>query len=357
MRRTPEERVADARAHAEAGRWSAAAALYAELADEAVAGGDADVAAQCLALGGDALRRDDRPAAAARALRRALDLGGEARPDGLLSPRRLVAEVELAGALIDAGYLADAASMLRQAVAGAATDSGRTLALDCLISALTPMGRIAEAKGVLLELKAVAPPGAQVAVAFRQALMLRLDGQLAAAAAAWRQVLGALPDSEALAGPRAAAWGGLGEVALLSDDAGQAERCFASAGEQWSLAGRRSGVYRAAAGSLRASLLSGARVLPHTLDGPIAFAEERQSVFLEIELRLARGQARARNTQSGADTDLDRAVDLAHQCSALLLEGQARVVRRAAGFRWDDLNRARFCLADDRVWLARVPSA
>jgi tetratricopeptide (TPR) repeat protein len=354
VRQTPEERVADARAHAEAGRWSDAAALYASLADEAVAGGDADVAAQCLALGGDALRRDDRPAAAARLLRRSLDLGGEVRADGLLSPRRLAAEVELAGTLIDAGYLADAVAMLRVAVAGAATENGRTLALDALISALVPMGRIAEAKGVLLELSAVAPPGARIAVAFRQALMLRLDGHLAAAGAAWRQVLDNLPESDALAGPRAAAWGGLGELALLQGDGGEAERCFAAASAMWTLAGRRSGVFRAAAGSLRASLLSGARVLPHTLDGPIRFAEERQSVFLEIELRLARGQARARNTQSGADTDLDRAVHLAHEASALLLEGQARVVRRAAGFRWDDLARARFCLADDRVWLARV---
>ena len=352
-----EERVADARAYAEAGRWPEAAALYAELADEAVAGGDADVAAQCLALGGDALRRDDRPAAAARMLRRSLDLGGEARADGRLSPRRLVAEVELAGTLIDAGFLADAAAMLRVAVAGAATESGRTLALDALISALVPMGRVAEAKGVLLELSAVAPPAARPAVLFRQALMLRLDGQLPAAAAAWRQVLAGLADSDALAGPRAAAWGGLGELALLAGDGGEAERCFATAGQQWTVAGRRSGVFRAAAGSLRASLLSGAQVLPHTLDGPISFTEERQSVFLEIELRLARGQARARNTQSGADTDLDRAVHLAQQASALLLEGQARVVRRTAGFLWDDLARMRFCLADDRVWLAKVPPA
>lgn len=346
-------RLSAARAAAAAGRWAEAADGF-EAAARALSGRAQRAAAQeAWALAGDALRRDDRPARAARALKAALDL----LPHG--DGRRSLLSVSLAAVLAEAGEPIPAEILLRESVAGARELGPRLFALDQLIGTLNLLGRCSEAEGPLAELGALVeqlPPAAaglgRATVAFRRAVQLRHQGELAAADPLLEQVIAAMGARKETLGAAAAAAGERAELALARGAPEEAERWLDDAARMWTAVGRRSGLYRCEAGLVRVALAAGQTPLASALAGPVQYAGERGMALMEAELRLARGLAWARGAVRGAETELDRAVSLAERAGAALLEGRARLLRRRAGFLYNDLERTRACLAEDAIWRA-----
>lgn len=338
-------------------RWSEAAATFELLAERARQRGDRSTAQQAWALAGDALRRDDRVAAGARALRRALDLLD--RGDGAALERRGLAEVELASLLVQAGAIEAGATLCRERSAGPCSAGLRALALDGLCGARLLQGRLADALGAMAELEAVCPPSARPAVWFRRAAEARLGGDLACAQAHLDRVLAEAPAGADWAGPRAAAAEEQGELALLRGDLDRAASWLDDAARGWTAAGRRSALYRVEAASVRVQLTAGALPLAAVLDGPVEYAAERGLLLLEVELRRARGAARSRLGLDGA-SDLDLAVSLAEQSGAVLAEGYARFTRLRCLARGSEGPRLAQSLSSDRVlsgWLDRPGDA
>ena len=279
-----------ARAAAEVGQWEAASALYAAVAEDAAGAGVRDVAQQAWSQAGDALRRDDRPAEAVEALRQALALLEVG--DGALASRRAVATAELAGVLVDTGALAEARELARAALTRQLPPGSRTLLLDTLAGCLLALGEVAEAAMVVGQLAEVAPPGARISVAFREAALHRLAGRLTVATLQLESVRGAVADVPAARGAWAAATAELGEIELLRGEPREARQAFEAAAAAWREAGRRSGLLRSQAALLRADLALGERPLGTGLTDGIAFAMARAMPLLEAELRMARGMAR-----------------------------------------------------------------
>lgn len=346
-------RVETAQGLAAAGRWDAAGASFEALAREAAAGQERALARDWWAAAGDAFRRDDRPARAARALQATLDLSERA------DPRRGLAGASLAAVLMEAGEAVPAEIQVREALAEAREPGLRIVLLDLLIGALVMLGRAPEGRGPLAELKglvaALSPAGGalgRAALGFREASYARLSGDLAGAEtllAEVEQVMRARPET---VGAAAAAASDRGELALAAGDGEAAAEHFDRAGRAWTSAGRRAGLYRCEAGLIRAALARGETPLGRALEGPVRFAHERGMPLLEAELRLTRGLARAAAGVRGAEEDLDRAIGLAERGSAALLEGRARLLRRRAGFLRSDLERTRALLQTDAVWSA-----
>lgn len=304
-----------------------------------------ELAARCLAAG-DALRREDRPVRAARMLQRAVDLSTD-------PGRRTSARLVLAGVLADAGELQASADVARQVLAQPASADAHILGQDILAGALLAQGRLAEARGVVAALAAAAP---QLPVLpFRRAALARLDGQLDRADALLEGVLRDSPQTAAWRGPRAAAVMERAELALLRGDSAAAVDGFTAALGLWAEVGRRAGAFRAEAGRVRARVEAGDTVLKSILDNPLAYAAERRLPVLEAELLLAQGMALAATDRSLARRALDRAVELAAHTGALFLEGRCRLARVL--HLGDTSDRARLvrCLAEDRVWSARIP--
>lgn len=350
-----EQLAAEARRLAQASRWDEAGAAFAALGRRAADGGRRETAQQAWALAADAYRRDDRPAAAARALRVALDLlDGR---DAAARARRLVARVTLAGVLMDSGELTEGTATAREAAAGAPSPASRVLALDVLSGALMAQGRVADARGPIAEMAAIAPPGARPAVAFRHAALCRLDGDLEGALAGLASVRGMAPDGVDWSGPVAVSHQESAEIYLLQDRFDDAAAGFSQAQDLWRTVRRRAGVFRCEAALARVAVARGLVSLTSGLDAPVRYAAERGMRVLEAELRLARGQASRAATGRDPHGDLDLAVGLAARIGALLLEGKARWARGGPGCAPAELARITRCFASDRVWLARVMTA
>lgn len=326
-------------------------AAEAALAGDPSAADPASLAAQCLAAG-DALRRVDRPVRAARMLQRAVDLSTD-------PGRRTSARLVLAGVLADAGELRATADLARQVLAQPTSADAQLLGHDILAGALLAQGQLADARAVIATLEALAP---QLPVLpFRQAALARLDGQLDRADALLERVLRESPKAPEWRGPRAAAVMERAELALLQGDTAAAVQGFSASLELWAAVGRRAGAFRAEAGRLRARVEAGDTVLPTVLDNPLAYASQRGLRILEAELLLAQGMALATTDRSAARRALDRATELAEHAGALFLEGRCRLARvLVLGDPLppnDSADRARLarCLAEDRVWAARIP--
>lgn len=346
-------RVETAKGLLAAGRWDAAATSFEALAREASAARELPLARECWSAAGDALRRDDRPARAARALQAALDLSERG------DPRRGLAGAALASVLIEAGEAVPAEIQVREALAEARDPGLRIVLLDLLLGALVLLGRAPEGQGPFSELKglvAALPPAAgalgRASLAFREAAFLRLAGDLDGAERLLTEVEAAMGGRKETAGAAAAAAGDLGELALAAGDGEAASEHLERSARGWTAAGRRAGLYRCEAGLLRAALARGETPLGRALDGPVTFAHERGMPLLEAELRLTRGLVRAAAGVRGAEDDLDRSVQLAERAHAALLEGRARLLRRRAGYLKDDLARTRDLLKTDAIWSA-----
>lgn len=321
------------------GRWSEAAALYAQIADEA--DDDEGVRLQALLLAGDALRRDDRPGPAARLLH---DAAGLAVGGPLESPTL----AQLAGVLHLAGALPAARDIADQAVAVARTGGAQALALDTLLGVLSALGDFEAFEARFADFRGVAPAGA---VRFREAGSLRRRADLDGADAAYADAVDAVAGEAAAAGAAAAAMMGRAEVALFRGDPAAARERYDEAGRLWSAAGRREGLFRSEAGLLRAALLAGETPLPRVLDRLIRFAEERQLLLLEAHLRIVRGAARVRADLPGGDADLCAAIAQARQASARPLESRARLVRLRLGATDEDPVALLAGFAGDQGWL------
>ncbi|MCK6507890.1 hypothetical protein L6R53_31740 [Myxococcota bacterium] len=297
-------RAAHAQALAAQGDWPAAAAAFEGLAADLPAA----LAAQAWSLAADAWRREDRPVAAARALRAALQALGP-------SPGRGLLQVQLAAALADAGQVEPALDLASDPVVDAEQPA---LGLDLRIGLLVERLRLDEA------LHAAAGLPVPAARDFRLATVHRARGEAPAAAAALDRARAAVPDGPpALAGLRAALAHEAGEQALAAADPDEALAAFRVARAEWTTARRRAGLFRAAAGEVRARLQRGELPLARELEPALEYARDRALPLLEAELLMARGPALARAGRGDAAADLHRALSLARACGALLTERQA----------------------------------
>jgi tetratricopeptide (TPR) repeat protein len=327
-----------ARALAAAGQWGESAAVYVEIA--ALPGLSRSASQHALAAAGDALRRDDRPAAAAKQLAAAVRLDPTGEASGML-------RVQLAGVLQQAGQLDVAVDMAREGLSQAVGLIEQTIARDTLIGSLIALGWLDEA-GVLLDVLAeTAPKTMLAAVWFRQGTRLRMAGDLLGADARYVRSAETMMEHP---GAAAAAIMGRAETALFAGQPEQAIAHYTHAGQLWTAAGRRAGLYRAEAGLIRAMLSAGQVALSAGIVRPIAYARQRQLPLLLAHLLLARGAA------EGSDHDLSEAVALAERAGAVFLEGRARLIRSQRGGRYGDGARVAHLLAPDVAWMAVLNS-
>ena len=300
---------------------------------------------QLLGRVGDALRRDDRPAAAAKALKEAIQLS----PDGA---QRAKLHTQLAGVLHQAGMLDVAADIGEEGLAGIRGDAmAESVALDTLIGILLALGRLPEADRYIARLEVVAPTIFRPAYWFREGARLRMCKDFARADLYYSDAASAMRRYPQASGAVAAAEMGRAEVALFVGDSSRARSHYERAGQLWTTAGRRDGVYRSEAGLIRAALSEGQATLASGLSEPIRFARERQMPLLLAHLLLARGAA------AGSDADLSEAVAIGQETRAVFLEGRARLVRLRCGGGYGDEAEARQLLAGDAAWRAVLDGA
>ncbi len=323
-----------ARALAVSGRWGEAAAAYVEIA--ALPELSSSAGQHALAAAGDALRRDDRPAAAAKHLAAAVRMDPSGEAAGML-------RVQLAGVLQQTGQLDVAADIAREGLSQAAGPVAQAIARDTLIGSLVALGRLDAAWGLLDVLTETAPESMRAAVWFRQGSRRRMAGDLAGADARYAQAAAAMA---AHPGAAAAALMGRAETALFAGQPELAIAHYTRAGALWTAAGRRAGLYRSEAGLIRAMLSAGRLTLSAGIVRPIAYARQRQLPLLLAHLLLARGAA------EGSDRDLSEAVALAERAGAVFLEGRARLIRARRGGHYGDSARVADLLAPDAAWMA-----
>ncbi len=328
----PEElddpRAAQAAALAAQGRWREAATTWEELAAEPLALPQAaaeraaetatetaaQTAAQLWSLAAEAWRREDAPAASARALRQAL----ARTPAG---PGRALLLVQLAAALSDAGQHAPACDLAAQAEAAACTRNERQLALDLGAGLATLSCDWPEAS------RRVAALELPVARAFRAACLARAQGQLAEAGEALSQAERLCDPGEASAGLRARLAAERAELAL---EAGRPPAALAAALEArriWTRLGRRGALFAVVATELRVRLALGQLPIEAELNRALRFAEERGLHPLRLELLLARGLARRSRGDAAGALDLEEALALAQAIGAELAISRVRGAR------------------------------
>lgn len=348
----PSAMAENARALAASGAWEAAAAAWSQFAEAEVEAGRTAEACQAWCLAADALRRDERPVAAAAALDRALaDWDGSAARTG--SMQQDAARAVRVGVLLDAGHVA-AAVGAAQALADAPSSPGlQVLALDLLSGALLAAGRVEDSRAATQRLSAICPPAAAPAAWFREAIVWRMDGSLARARGHLHRVLEQAPAGAAWAGPRAAAQAELAEIDLLEGKALEAAAGFSAAEDGWGEAGRQSGAHRARAGRLLALAMANLRPDPAPLAEGIALAVGRGLPLLGTRLLATQG-ALLHHRGAPSGPAFAEAIAQAEGCGAPLLEGWARWLRFSVGIEAGDGARARVCLKDDAVMAPRV---
>lgn len=339
------KRWEEAEALAARGAWSQAATHYVELAEKAERNRDAVMARQAASAAADALRRDDRPAAAARMLRLASRYG----------QNRLTDRLTLSAVLMDAGEIEAALDLATQARSDALLegDPGQiVLARDTLLGTQLSAGLPELARTELQSIEALNLPGAQVARSFRQAQLDRLDGLLIRAQDGWRDLAALLAPYKEADGPRAACFTELAELAVLAHGLGASAEGLHTALEDldqarqaWARAGRRAGLYRAEAWILRVQALLGETVISTPLDRALDYATERGMVLLRADLHLCRAIIRR---------DPDEAA-IAARClpQAPFARGRAGVVQAELGgsVDWAQIFKD---LAGDTPWSIRA---
>lgn len=283
-------RAQDARLLADAGRWEDAAELWEALATSLL-DQDPGASAQAWILAADAWRREDRPLAGMRCLRRALP--GLAR-----GPGRGLARAELAGMLADLGQLAAAVDEARGAREEAATDGERIVAADLLCGLLLERAELEAAEALLPEIAdARARP-------FREAGLRVQQGRYREAWTALRAAQAAVGPEPALSGLRASLQEAQAELHLQDGAHELAMRAFQRARGEWTRAHRRPGLFRAAAGEVRARAAAGQLSMDAEVDRGLEYARGRGLRLLEAELLLARGVGRHHSWLPGATGDL-----------------------------------------------------
>ncbi len=336
-----------------AGAWGAAAEAWEAVRRAAVSSGRLPLARASAANAVEALRRDDRPAAMLVALKRALGLAEGSDREGL--------EVQLLAALLDAGQLRLAVVRGRELLARCAPNL-RLVVADTLAGALQLRGDVIGLRGLVAQLDREATGPARLAVGFRRAQLLRLQGQLDEASEELVEVHKALAERPGGQGGAAAALTELAEIATLRGQTDAAAAFLQGAADLWTQAGRRSGLYQVEAARALASLAGGATTfLPGLLDGPVDYAAERGLSLVEARCRLARGLCRHAGGSDAAWADLDAAILLADTAEAPLLGGRARLERARLGLGDEggpvdvaDIERAVELLSGDRLWQSRA---
>lgn len=294
---------------------------------------------------GECWRRADRPARAARALEMALGLP---QPDA----QRASGRARLAGVLGELGEGVRARRVAEEALAHA-EGGARALVVDTLISTHLGFGRKAAARPLLDELRELDRSG--LAVGFRQGQLQRLDGELDAAEVSFRAVERALDGQPGAEAGRAAAHMELAELDCLRGAPALALGPYEDGRRLHAEAGRRALAWRCEAGRVRAAVEAGLPVLSPILDEGLREAVDHDLRLLEVDLRLARGMARAARDASGADEDLARAGRAAKAMGCRLREGRACLERAQRGVhltravRQELLARARVVLEDHVV--------
>lgn len=338
----------EAKELAEAGRWEAAAEKWQALAERSRRVHDRRATREAASLAADALRRDDRPAAAAKMLRLAFEHGQDAVIDA----------VQLAAVLLDAGQIDAAFDIAATGLARATDPMAITLSLDTLTGLCLARGDLDGARANLERLAGVGLPGGDLSRAFRGAQVDRLDGLAARAETEWTALAAKLAQMPQTAGPEGATWAELGELDLLRaefapDPSVFRERAiqrFERSGAAWTKAGRRAGLFRAEAWSARARALSGDTVVAPGVDRAIGFAAERGMPLLEADLRACRAVVLH---------DADELLHVLDLCAeAPLARGRARVLRAelapGASGQAADLELALTELRVDGPWSARA---
>lgn len=323
--------------HEQSGDWSQAALCYAQLADQL----DETHRAGALLSAADCLRRADRPAPAARLLRDAHDL-----VDGTLQHR---VTVQLAAVLHSVGALSASRDLVMDVVTSSQDPLIKQVALDTLVSILLSQGDTVQARQFVAQLVAI-PQQPISPAALHQATFLRMRGEYAAAREQFVHVLDVLGDDQHTAGAVAVVWSSMGEVSLFAQNPEQAQQDYQQACVHWKRAKRRSGLIRSEAGMLRAALCTPATPITGGLDAGIDFAVDRQLCLLEAHLRLIRAGARHAASMD-ATADVEVALRIARQTGARLLEGRARLGRRALGYTESTVDIQR-CVGNDAGWLS-----
>lgn len=312
-------RAREARLLAEAGRWEEAAARWEALASDLLREGastrDPGAAAQALVLAADAWRREDRPLAGMRCLRRAMPHLGA-------GPGASLARAELAGMLADLGQLAAAVAEARSALAGASTPGERIVAADLLCGLLLEGAVLDEAEALL---PAITDARARP---FREAELRVQQARLPEAKRALAEARAAVGTAEALGGLRASLHEAQAELHLVEGAHEAAIRSFQQARAEWSRAHRRPGLFRAAAGEVRARAAAGQLSMDAEVDRGLDYARQRGLRLLEAELLLARGIGRLHGWMPGGTGDLYGA--LVHFSESGARWGEIRVRRALA---------------------------
>lgn len=348
----------EAEASAAVGDHARAAAIYGELAQRAARHRDGPEARRAALLAADALRRDDRPGAAAKML-------ALARQHGEVGPMALL---NLGAVLMDAGQIAAARDLVEQAAREAALGGDAALAVLCrdtLAGALLASGDVAgarrEVEQMNLTVARTGLAGAEVAQQFRAAQIDRLDGLLARAEAGWRALAQRLAPWAQADGPRGACLAEIGELAelrtALSGGASGAlsavalrdgEQVFAEAGAAWARAGRRIGAMRAEAWQLRLRARSGMAVLPGAVERALTYARARGLPLLEADLLSCLARI------TGDPAPVQQAIPLLGE--APLARGRARLLAAELGAAPDAAGFALLFdeLRGDAAWTARA---
>jgi hypothetical protein len=338
-------RAADeARALAAGGQYLEAAAAFDRVGEAARRLGRNSEAVQAWSLGADAARRGDAPRVGLSLLEKARAVnGGEGEGKLVL--------ISLAAALVDLGRLSEGEALLEGLDATQLDRGLAALQADLLIGIHLSRGAVDRAEGLLLGFGDLLPVGAEPMRWFREAQLLRLRGDLSGARRGLSRVIEEAPQGPAWDGPRAAAWGDLGELELLTGEVEAGIADFEQAGALWRSSGRGSAVTRIRASILRAALMRGHR-LPV---GDLVLARDHLAtaglVLAVAEIDWALGLV------LGDRTRLDQAVLVAQTAGACLLEGRLRLARWTLGAAPEDEEQVRLLLAGDRPWSSRISAA
>lgn len=289
------------------GRWADAAATWESLALDLA---DPATAAMTWSLVADAWRREDRPVASARALRRALQLSPAEAGASLL-------RVQLAAALADAGQHLVACDLVDEAEALASSPNERLLALDMGVGLATLSCAWDLAERRLSEL------AVPVAHAFRRAALARAQGERRRAEDELDRADGLCDPGAASAGLRASLAGERAELLLELGRADEALDAVDTARRTWSSLGRRGPLFALVATELRVRLALGESPLEAEANRAIGYAEERGLFPLRQDLLLARGLVRRSRGDPSGVVDVGEAIALARRIGAEL------VVRRS----------------------------
>lgn len=314
-------------------RWDEAGLAWWDIAQRARDKRDQARCAEAAARAADAFRRADRPAKAARAAKLGWDSGRRGPEDVAL----------LAGVFLDAGQPDVAWDLLDHPAEPTA------VFLDVRVSLALALGKVDQARLALEDLARLGGAPAEIATAFRQAQIDRLDGLFERADMGFSAVITALSGYGAVAaGPAAAAMGERGDLCLFAAEVGHGAHHdaiphFEGAVAGWRVAGREGPLRRASAALLRARRGAGETGLTGVIAGWADDAEAREMPALWADLRVAEALTGGRQGLAAVAERLGQMP---------LLQARTRVISLEQGEPVNaDLTLA--ALGDDAGWSAR----